>query len=209
MGRINDLTGKKFNRLTAVKLAYLDKNNKNRAYWVFKCDCGNEKILSGALVKHGTQKSCGCLQKEAVQKSNKKHGEAGTKLYYVWTAMKQRCNNINNKEYKNYGGRGIKVCEEWEKSNGYITFRNWALQHGYKNKLTLDRIDNDGDYTPDNCRWITARENCNNKSNNHILMYKGQKHTLSEWEDIVGLNQRILWKRLKRGWSIEKTLTTR
>lgn len=120
--------------------------------------------------------------------------------------MRQRCSNENNNRYKNYGGRGITVCDDWK--DNFQAFYEWAIKNGYRENLTLDRKNPNKNYEPNNCRWITQKEQQNNKTNNRFLEYKGEKHTLGEWSEITGIKLATIWARLDRGWSIEKTLTT-
>lgn len=134
-----------------------------------------------------------------------KHGETSTRLYRIWSSMKTRCNNPNRAHYKNYGARGIKVCEEW---NDFSCFKKWALSNGYSDTLTLDRINNDKGYYPDNCRWITMQEQSNNRRTNHLVTYKGQTKTVVQWSTELGINRYTLFKRLQHNWSVEKALST-
>lgn len=133
-----------------------------------------------------------------------KHGDWGTRLYRIWKNMRQRCSNPNCPAYPAYGGRGITVCKEWD---DYITFKGWALQNGYSEALTLDRKNNDLGYSPENCRWATVKQQSNNTRTNHVLEHNGQKNTLSQWAEILGVSVTTLWDRLKSGWSVERTLT--
>lgn len=138
-----------------------------------------------------------------------KHGDARrekeTRLYGIWRRMKSRCTNPNNKDYKYYGGNGITFCEEW---NDYSNFKNWAINNGYKDNLTIDRKDGSKNYCPENCRWITIEEQQSNKCNNHLLSYQGETMTINQWAERLGINREIIKDRLLLGWSTEKTLTT-
>lgn len=149
----DNLLGKTFGRLTVVNLDnWYPKLKQSR--WICKCICGNEVIVLGNNLKRGIAKSCGCLQKERASKANTIHGGRGTRLYGIWKGMRQRCNDKNN---KNYGGKGIRICKEWY--NDFAIFREWALSNNYKSNLSIDRIDPNKNYTPNNCQWITRVEN--------------------------------------------------
>ena len=134
-----------------------------------------------------------------------KHGGRGTRLYYIWKTMRQRCNNPNCTKYRIYGQRGITICEEW---NDFAEFRKWAMSNGYAENLTIDRIDVNGNYEPSNCRWATAKEQSNNRRNTRYIEYLDERHTVSEWSQITGFDSKLIWGRLSRGWSAEKALTT-
>lgn len=197
---IKDLTNQRFERLTVIELSGQDKHG--HALWLCKCDCGNEKIIMSSNLIRGLTKSCGCLQDE----SRTKHNMLNTRIYKIWEEMKCRCFNKNYKRYHDWGGRGIKVCDEWK--NSFQAFYDWSMKHGYKDNLSIDRIDNDGNYEPSNCRWATCKEQNRNKRNNRLITYKGETHCLSEWVEILNLSKSAIEGRLKRGWSVEKTFTT-
>lgn len=166
-----DLTGQRFGRLVVVRYAGTKQSgNQQKIMWLCKCDCGNEKEVLAASLKSGHTVSCGCYHKEKIGALNRTHNMANKqRLYRVWKGMRERCNNPNNKRFKNYGGRGIKVCDEWQ--NDYLAFHTWAMANGYKedilpnglNRLTIDRIDVNGNYEPNNCRFVTNAENAKNK----------------------------------------------
>lgn len=159
MSKINDLTGKKFGKLTIIK--YYGSNKNGRALWLCKCECGNYKIILGNSLLSKSTLSCGCYNKESASKRFTKHNFSNTKLYKVWQGMKTRCYNPKFIYYRNYGGRGITICDEW--LNNFKNFYNWAINNGYKEGLTIDRINNDGIYEPSNCRWITRAEQNRNQ----------------------------------------------
>lgn len=132
-----------------------------------------------------------------------KHGETKTRLFKIWTSMHERCEREKHCQYKNYGGRGIKVCDEW---NEYIPFAEWARANGYSDDLSIDRIDTNGNYTPTNCRWATTKEQMNNKRNNHNVCYKGEQYTLTQLAEKYGIKKTTLRERLKAGWSVEEAV---
>lgn len=154
MSNFIDLKSHKFSRLTVVKYV-------GNARWLCKCDCGNEKVVYRGDLKNGATQSCGCLQKERTSQSNSKHRLHDTRLYNIWCGMKQRCKYKKHVAYKNYGGRGIAICEAW--SNDFKTFYEWSMDNGYSDNLTIDRINNDGNYEPSNCRWTTPKEQFKNQ----------------------------------------------
>lgn len=203
MGKIIDLTGNRYGRLTVIKMAYRNENRKY--YWLCKCDCGNEKTVAGYSLKCGDTQSCGCLGKEHRTKSLIKHNMTHTKLYRVWGNMKARCYIKSSSRYYRYGARGITVCDEWK--NSFDAFQEWAMKNGYKEDLTIDRIDVNGNYEPSNCRWATVKEQMNNYSRNHFLEYNGKNQTITEWAEELNINKGTIKSRLKAGWSIERTLT--
>ena len=208
MGKAPDLSGKVFGRLTVISQARIP--GRKCSYWLCKCKCGNTKVIRGASLTRGHTKSCGCLHDEAssnrLTKQNKTHGESKTRLYSIWSDMKKRCQNEKHWAYKNYGGRGITVCKEWQE---FLPFYEWAMVNGYCENLTIDRIDNNGDYKPMNCRWVTRKIQGNNKSNNVICTYKGMEYTITQLSEKTGVPRNILYSRIcTYKWNVEKAIST-
>ena len=196
MGKLIDLTGQKFGRLTVLERA---EKRGNHYYWKCLCSCGAEKIVQGCSLRNGAILSCGCLQRENAGAANTKHGLSRSKIWGIYKAMKQRCYNLNNKRYKNYGGRGIRVCEEWK--DDFLAFYNYVsqLEHFGEKGYSLDRINNDGNYEPGNVRWATASEQNRNHRRNVIVEYNGEQMTLAEAVEKSGLSRNTLNSRLKSG----------
>lgn len=192
MREMIDLTGKKFGRLTVVGLDHRKKrkNGGHDIYWLCNCDCGNSAVVLGSSLRYGDTRSCGCLNRETFLNNRMesatgnlnghyKHGDHRTRLYKIWTGMRRRCNNKNDRYYKYYGGKGIKVCDEWDE---FLSFKSWAIENGYHESepgvrlgehLSIDRIDPSGDYCPANCRWITLSENVSHARNGKPIKRKG------------------------------------
>lgn len=191
---LKDLIGQRFGRLTVTE--YVGTNKTRHSLWKCRCDCGNEIVVAGGNLKKGNTKSCGCLHNEG-RKPN--HGMANTKIYRVWIGIKKRCLNTNSTDYKDYGGRGIKVCSEW--LDDFQSFYDYVskLEHFGEEGYTLDRIDNSGNYEPNNVRWADRNTQARNKRNNHFLEYKGKKMTLAEVAENSGIDRGALNSRLKRG----------
>lgn len=189
---MQDLTSKKFNRLLVIKFAY-NKNHIN--YWECKCDCGNTITVRTAVLKNGHTKSCGCYAKEKASTSNKTHGYSKEELYIRWSGIKSRCYNKNNSKYEYYGGRGIYMCDEWK--NDYLKFREWSLKNGYEKELKLDRIDNNKEYSPSNCRWITHSENMRNTRVNKNSIVTDDLKLIAEKNNLTYSNVRSRYYRLK------------
>lgn len=205
-----DLLGMKFSRLTVIAR---DENNKSKKpHWFCKCDCGKikEKSVNSYDLINGRTRSCGCLQKEHLKGLNKTHGLLNHKIYHIRQSMVQRCYYPKNNRYHMYGERGIKVCDEWLGSSGLVNFYNWAMANGYdenapRGQCTIDRIDVNGDYCPENCRWATMKEQQNNRTNNRIISYGDKLYTISELSDELKIPYKTLAYRINHGWS-EKDL---
>lgn len=207
MSNANDISGQKFNMLTAVE--YVGRRGKgNHPYWLCRCECGNEKVVSLPNLKSGSVKSCGCLPRrmnsERMKIRNRTHGLSDTRLYRIYSEMLTRCNNENHVFYYRYGGRGIKVCEEWSE---FKQFYDWAISSGYSDNMTIDRVDNNKGYSPDNCRWITQKSQTRNRSTNHTVTVNGETHCLSEWAEINDISYNTILSRLRYGWDEERAVT--
>ena len=198
-----DLVGCRFGRLLVVERV---GSKKRQSLWRCVCECGNEKITTLSHLKHGQTQSCGCLQKEVLRENGrksvmckraKKHGCFGTKLYNVWAGMIRRCENPNQLHYSDYGGRGISVCEEWR--NNFSTFQSWAIKRGYKEGLSIDRVDNNGNYEPDNCRWVTWDVQARNRRNSIKIYHNGKPYSLRQIAELNGLKVRTVVGRYERG----------
>lgn len=222
----DDIIGNKYGRLLVIgpEENIIDDNGKsNRFIWCL-CDCGNKKLIriTSLFSKIHPTQSCGCLSKESIQKlaekhrngeipipSHTTHGLSNTKQYSTWCNMKTRCYNPNSDNYEYYGGKGIKICDEWlDKNSGFINFYNWSINNGYNDNLEIDRIDSKGNYCPENCRWVDRTFQNNNKCNNIYLEYYGFRFLASEWSKLLGLNIKLIEQRKRNGWSDYETLST-
>lgn len=202
MGSFKDLTGMKFGRLTVIKRTESDKHG--HAKFLCKCECKNECVVSGDNLKRNHTISCGCYREERTIQARTIHGKTNTRLYRIYTGMKTRCYDVNNKNYKNYGARGITICKEWLEN--FMSFYNWAMLNGYHDDLSIDRINVNGNYEPSNCRWATREEQANNTTKNHHIEYDGEIKTLEKWSETVGINKSLIYRRLENGWGVEKAL---
>ena len=200
----NLIENKKIGRLILIKKI----NARRGANWECLCDCGNRLIVKGYQLKNGIIKSCGCLKKEYAKHGNIVHGFNKTRIQEIYRAMKSRCYNKNHIHYKNYGGRGITICDEWLGKDGLKNFGEWALENGYNNNLSIDRIDNNGNYCPKNCKWSTHLEQQNNTRYNYKIEYNGQTLSLSQAARKYAINIHTLYNRLKKWGDVKKAIET-
>lgn len=177
-----NLIGQRYGRLVVVSLVESEAGSNVPTKWLCQCDCGNKVEVRAYNLKNGNTLSCGCLQKENAAKQKRTHGMTGTRLYFTWQHIIGRCKRKSDRAFKWYGGRGITVCEEW--LNSFECFHDWAMKNGYADNLTIDRIDVNGNYCPENCRWITIEEQQRNKSNNTFVEYAGETKTVGAWAEI-------------------------
>jgi hypothetical protein len=201
---IKDLVGQKFGRLTVLSLDHETK--KGRRFWLCKCECGNEVVKDAKDILSGHVKSCGCLQRNVLGASKRTHGKSRTKIGDVLEGMKARCYNKNEISYTRYGARGIFICDEWLEDP--IKFFEWAEKTNYVYGFQIDRIDNDGPYSPENCRWVTSKENNRNKRTNNLITHNGETECVTAWSEKLGIPPPTIFGRLARGHSIEEALST-
>lgn len=203
-------SGDRFGRLVVIERApdYVTASGKKYPQYLCRCDCGNVKTIDKRNLVKGFTQSCGCLRNERVAEVCGKHGDTDSRLYNVWCAIKRRCYNPTVPEYKNYGARGIQMCDEWK--DDYGAFMKWAYDNGYQQDAprgvcTIDRIDNTKGYSPDNCRWVSMTVPTNNLRTNHRITYNGETHTIAEWARIYQQKYRFVYQRLTRyGWDFER-----
>ena len=199
-----DFVGNKYGRLTVISKT--DKKLGHNWIYLCQCECGNFKEVSTGNLTTGKVKSCGCLSYENRKKSRPKHGFARHRLYSLYYGIKYRCNNKNCPEYFRYGGRGIKICDEWLGKKGFENFKDWALSNGYADNLSIDRIDNNGNYCPENCRWVDRFTQQNNTRKNKFYEYNGELLTLSQLSRKYSINVNTLFHRLKKYDSVKDAI---
>lgn len=204
MSKTIPMIGKRFGRLTVI--AEGEKSATSRsARWICRCDCGNiTKPITGEVLRKGKATSCGCYKRELTIERSTRHGLCGTRIHRIWSGMKSRCYNPNAPKYSRYGARGIRVCDEW--LNSLEAFCEWAMTHGYADNLTIDRIDNDGNYCPENCRWTTNEDQCNNRGHHILLEINGETKTIAQWAKSTEIAYRTIHARHHRGWTGENLI---
>lgn len=203
MSKTIDLTGMRFGRLLVIGKT---RSKSGRVAWVCICDCGNETTPLTNCLLNGRSKSCGCLHKEITGNTHRKHGQYNTRLYRIWSNMRQRCSNPKNDNYHLYGAKGVSVCDEWK---DFAVFSKWAMQNGYADNLSVDRIETDKDYCPENCRWATPQEQTDNRKCTRYVSFNGKTQTLKRWSEETGISYKVLLWRVSHGWTAKKALTTK
>ena len=198
-----DLTNRRFDRWLVIGFSH---RIKNVYLWFCRCDCGVVKTVRRYDLISGSSRSCGCIFKELISERNKTHGKSKTSpAYYRWKAMKQRCCNKNSSRYKDYGGRGITVCARW--LNSFDAFLS-DMGEPPTDKHVIDRIDNNGPYSPENCRWVTYQESSLNTRGNRFITIDGVTKSIIQWANFLGVTPKTIYDRISRGWSLKETLTT-
>lgn len=206
--KYKDISNQRFGKLVAQEylgLKQISKDGRRASCWLCKCDCGNTTEVTYHNLISGHTKSCGCLHKEVVSKNSYRHGDSRTILYRRYIGMKDRCYNQNATEYDQYGGRGIRVCDEW--FNDYTSFKRWSLDNGFRKELSIDRINVNGNYEPKNCRWATTKEQAENRQNNHIVRYNGKEYILTRIASEHNICVNTFRYRLEMGWDADKIIS--
>lgn len=202
MKKSKEMIGKKFGCLTILGISSHTDKFKHK-YLDCKCDCGKVKAIAMYHITSGASRSCGCKVTEATIRRNTTHGGTGTRLFNIWASMRKRCTNPNEKAYKHYGARGIKISSEW---SNFDAFRDWSLNHGYDDSLTIDRINVNGDYCPSNCRWISNEEQSRNRTNNRRITINGETRLMVDWLKESPVSATTVYDRLRKGWTVEDAL---
>lgn len=203
MANLKDLSGERFGRLVVLERASdrVFSSGRKAVQWKCVCDCGNEKIVASTHLTSGDVTSCGCYYRESRQNCGRDeiHGLAGSRIYHLYENMKYRCNNPKAAGWESYGGRGIQVCDDWNRPDGFESFYKWALENGYSDDLSIDRIDVNGDYAPENCRWADKETQRNNQRNSVLITYQGKTQSAGQWSKETGLDRHLLVRRAKKG----------
>ena len=207
MGVQKVFEGQKYGRLTVIKEIepHISPSGAKSSRFLCRCECGNETTALSSNLRRGLKKSCGCLEKENHIKPT--HGKTHTRLFSIWVGMRRRCYDIRRNNYKNYGAKGIRVCDEWLGENGFQNFYDWAMANGYDDTLTIDRVSSSANYEPSNCRWVDMKTQQNNRWNNHRVSVKGEELTISQVADKYHLNYNVLVNRINRGKDAEQVVS--
>lgn len=199
-----DLSNRKFGMLKVIERVENGKDGATR--YLCECKCGKRKIIRSKHLKSGAIQDCGCMKSARTSERNFKHGDCRARLYNIWIKMRNRCSNPKCKDWNSYGGRGIKVCSEWQES--YFAFRDWAYANGYDESKSIDRIDVNNGYSPENCRWADDIAQANNKRSNHVITYQGEKMSLADAARLAAVPYDTLKRRISCGWDVEKAVDT-
>ena len=202
MRTTKDISNNRYGRLTAIERVANDKYGHSQ--WLCRCDCGNQIVVLKSSLESGRTRSCGCYYGETRRTCATTHGQSSTRLFHIWANIIDRCRNSKRKDWNYYGGKGVRVCEEWKT---FEKFAEWAHKSGYKEDLTIDRIDTNGNYEPMNCRWVNRFAQMNNTTRNHLIECNGETHTIAEWSRINGTPLSTIFYRLKRGYSEQEAIS--
>lgn len=205
MPKFIDLSGQRFGKLVVLERA--ENSNDGTTRFLCQCDCGNIKIIRSKHLKSGAIRDCGCEKSKRTRIKNLTHGGSGTRLYNIWIKMRDRCKNPHSADWYDYGGRGITVYDKWDSS--FEAFRKWSENNGYDDEKSIDRIDVNAGYYPDNCRWVSMRVQANNKRNNHMVCYHGKEMSLADAARLSSVPYSTIKRRITvYGWSTEKAIET-
>lgn len=202
MPKANILNGQTFHRLKVIERCGIAKNGKIK--WLCKCECGSTTVAIGTDLKNGNTKSCGCYKNQLIRDRSLIHGQSRKRIHNIWWAVYSRCCDVNSSGYHIYGAVGKTLCEPWKE---FINFYEWSINNGYSEKLTIDRKDNSKGYSPDNCRWISMKDQQRNRTNNRYLTINGSTKLLCEWAEETGISYATILSRIKRGWSEDKWIS--
>lgn len=199
-GKLKNIIGQKFSMLTIIGFSHMENES---SFWHVRCDCGNERVMRIQCIRNKGIVSCGCYAIKEKSQRMHIHGQSRTSLYRRWIDIKIRCTDPNSQKYKYYGAKGIECCAEWEQ---FLPFYEWAMANGYEQELQIDRINNNGNYSPDNCRFVTSKENINNRGCTVYCEINGIKKPINYWAEKIGISRNTLLHRINLGWENEQLL---